>query len=92
MTRLFHIDSAKEIWGRLQILQKGIDQVNETKISMLVHQYEMSKMLEHENTYEMTTKFMHYILNQLKTLGKRYTNAEIVRKILKSLCKVWHPR
>ena len=54
---------------------------------MLVHQYEMFKMLEHENIDEITTRFVH-IINQLKALGKKYTNAEIVRKILKA----WHPK
>ena len=58
---------------------------------MLVHQYEMFKMLEHENIDEMTTRFIH-IINKLKALGKRYTNAEMVRKILKSLSKAWLPK
>ena len=53
---------------------------------MLVNQYEMFKMLEHKNIDEMTIRFMH-IINQLKALGKRYANAEIVRKILRSLSK-----
>ena len=46
-------DSAKEIWDRLLVLHEGTDQVKETKISMLVHQYEMFKMLEYENIDEM---------------------------------------
>ena len=49
-----------------------------------MHQYEMFKMLEHENVDDMTIRFM-YIINQLKALGKRYSNAEMVRKILRSL-------
>ena len=51
----------------------------------------MFKMLEHENIDEMTTRFMD-IINQLKALGKRYTNAKMVRKILRSLSKAWHPK
>ena len=39
----------------------------------------------------MTTRFMH-IINQLKALGKRHTNAKIVRKILRSLLKAWRPK
>ena len=66
-------DLAKEIWDKLQTLHKGTNQVKETKISMLVHQYEMFKMLEHENIDYMTTRFM-YIINLLKALGKRYSN------------------
>ena len=57
------------------MLHKGTNQVKETKINMLVQQYEMFKMLEHENINEITTRFMH-IINQLKALGKRYTNVE----------------
>ena len=48
-------------------------------------------MLGHENIDEMTTRFMH-IINQLKVLGKRYTNAEIVIKILRSLSKAQLPK
>ena len=67
--KIISCDSAKEIWDRLQVLHEGIDQVKETKISILVHQYEMFKMLEHESIDEMATRFMH-IINQLKALVK----------------------
>ena len=77
--KIISCDSAKEIWDRFQVLYEGIDQVKETKISMLFHQYEIFKMLEHKNIDEMTTRFMH-IINQLKALAKKYSNAEIVRK------------
>ena len=84
--KIISCDSAKEIWDRLQVLHKGTDQVKETKISMLVLQYEMFKMLEHESIDEMTTRFMH-IINQLKALGKRYSNAEMVKKNSRSFSK-----
>ena len=58
---------------------------------MLVDQYEMFKMLEHKNIDDMTIRFM-YIINQLKALGKRYSNVEMVRKILRSLSKAWRPK
>ena len=48
-------------------------------------------MLEHENIDEMTTRFMH-IINQLKALGKRYSNVEMVRKILRSLSTAQYPK
>ena len=48
-------------------------------------------MLKHDNIDEMTTRFLH-IINQLKVLGKKYTNAETIRKILKSLSKAWCPK
>ena len=89
--KIISCDFAKEIWDKLQTLHERTDQVKETKISMLVHQYEMFKMLDHENINEMTIRFMH-IINQLKALGKRYSNAEMVRKILRSLSKAWRPK
>ena len=89
--KIISCDSTKEIWDRLQVLYEGTDQVKETKINMLIHQYEMFKMLEHENIDEMTARFMH-IINQLKALGKRYSNAKMVRKTLKSLSMAWHPK
>ena len=33
-----------------------------------------------------------HITNQLKALGKRYTKVEMIRKILRSLSKAWHPK
>lgn len=55
---------------------------------MLFHQYEMFKMNNNKPINEMTTHFMH-IINQLKALGKLYTNVEMFKKILESLTKVW---
>ena len=51
----------------------------------------MFKMLEYENIDDMITRFMH-IINQLKALGKRYSNVDMVRKILRSLSKAWCPK
>ena len=50
----------------------------------------MFKMLEHENIDDMTTRFMN-IINQLKMLRKRYSNVEMVKKILRNLSKAWRP-
>ena len=45
---------------------------------MLVHQYEMFKMEDHEFINDMTTRFSH-IINLLKALKKTYTNTKMVR-------------
>ena len=79
-------DLAKEIWDRPQTLHEETDQVKETKISMLVH-HEMFKMSEHENIDNITTRFIY-----MMALGKRYSNAKMVRKILTSLSKAWRPK
>ena len=36
--------SAKEIWDKLEVTYEGTNQVKETKISMLVHKYELFQM------------------------------------------------
>ena len=59
--KIISCDFSKEIWDKLQTLHEGIDQVKETKNSMLIHQYEMFKMLDLENIDEMTMRFMHII-------------------------------
>ena len=60
--KIISCDSTKKIWDRVQTFHEGADQVKKTKISMLVHQYKMFKMLEHENIDDKTTRFM-YIIN-----------------------------
>ena len=59
--KIISCDSTKDIWDRLQTLYEGTNQVKETKISVMVHQYEMFKILDHENIDDMTTRFMHII-------------------------------
>ena len=76
--------SAKKIWDRLEITHEGTNQVNESKINMLVHKYELFKMEHDESITEMFTHFTD-IINDLKNLGKSYSNSDLVRKILRSL-------
>src|SRR5262249_48227639 len=83
--------NAKEIWEKLQVTYEGTTQVKATKISMLTHKYELFKMEESESISEMFTRF-NGILNELKGLGKTYENAEVVRKILRSLPHSWSPK
>jgi len=71
---------------------EGTSQVKETKINMLVHRYELFKMQPDESIREMFTCFTD-ITNNLKSIGKSYTNGKMVRKILRSLPKnKWGPK
>ena len=90
--RICACESAKEIWDKLVVTYEGTSQVRETKINMLVHQYELFKMQPEETIKEMFTRFTD-ITNNLKSLGKSYTNEEMVRKILRCLPKnKWGPK
>ena len=89
--RVSGCDTAKQIWDKLQVAHEGTNQVKENKISMLVHNYELLKMKPDENISSMFTRFTD-IINGLKSLGKEYTNVEMVRKILRCLPKAWEPK
>ncbi|GAV59909.1 UBN2 domain-containing protein, partial [Cephalotus follicularis] len=84
--RISSCDSAKEMWDLLEITYEGTNQVKESKISMLVHEYELFVMHDNECISDMFSRFTT-IINSLKNLGKSYSNQELVRKILRCLPK-----
>ncbi|GAV62982.1 UBN2 domain-containing protein, partial [Cephalotus follicularis] len=73
------------------VTYEGTNQVKDTKINRLVHDYELFTMLENENISSMYARF-NDIINDLKGLGKVYTNHELVSKILRCLQKSWEPK
>ena len=83
--------STKEIWDTLEVTHEKNNQVKESKINMLVHKYELFKM---EPTVSITNIFTRFtdIVNSLKSLGKDYTNSDLVRKILRSLPRNWESK
>lgn len=85
--RVSACETAKEIWDKLEVTHEGTNQVKESKIDMLVHKYELFKMLPDENISSMFTRFTD-ITNGLKSLGKSYSNVELVRKVLRSLQRI----
>ncbi|GAV83157.1 UBN2 domain-containing protein, partial [Cephalotus follicularis] len=84
--RISSCDSAKEMWNLLEITYEGTNQVKESKISMLVHEYELFVMHDNECISDMFSRFTT-IINSLKNLGISYSNQELVRKILRCLPK-----
>jgi len=91
-SRICACELAKEIWDKLVVTYEGTSQVRETKINMFVHQYVLFKMQPEETIKEMFARFTD-ITNKLKSLGKTYTNEEMVRKILRCLPKSkWGPK
>ncbi|XP_059627739.1 uncharacterized protein LOC132270577 [Cornus florida] len=80
--------TAKEIWDKLQVTYEGTSQVKESKIDILMHQYELFHMNENESISAMFVRFTD-IINGLKHLGRTMTNSDLVRKILRSLPEKW---
>ncbi|RVW25277.1 hypothetical protein CK203_114772 [Vitis vinifera] len=89
--RICQCKSAKEIWRLLEITHKGTNKVKESKINLLVHNYELFSMKETETIVEMITRFTD-IVNGLEALGKTYKESEKVMKILRSLPSKWHTK
>ncbi|GAV85099.1 zf-CCHC domain-containing protein/DUF4219 domain-containing protein/UBN2 domain-containing protein, partial [Cephalotus follicularis] len=85
--RISSCDSAKEMWDLLEVTYEGTNQVKESKISMLVHEYELFFMHEKESISDIFTRFTT-IINSLKNLGKSYSNQELVRKILRYMALI----
>ena len=82
--RISMCSTTKEIWDKLEVTYEGTFRVKESKINLLVTQYEVFKMAESETINQMYSRFTN-IINSLKALGKTYTQLELIQKILISL-------
>ena len=60
--RIFGCETAKEIWDKLEVTHEGTSQVKESKISILVHKYELFKMKISEIIFKMFTRFTDIIM------------------------------
>ncbi|KAG8645564.1 hypothetical protein MANES_10G076205v8 [Manihot esculenta] len=82
---------AKEIWDALVVTHEGTNQVKENKMESLIYQYELFKMKSDETISQMYDRFIE-IIGGMKSLGKTFTNEELVKKILRCLPKEWLPK
>ncbi|MQM09746.1 hypothetical protein Taro_042624 [Colocasia esculenta] len=80
-----------EMWEKLRITYKGTDKVKETRIDILVTEYERFQMQSGETITQMFSRFTD-ITNGLAGLGKIYEMGDMVRKILRSLPSSWTPK
>ncbi len=82
--RISACQSAKEMLEMIAITHETTQQVKKERIDILVHKYEMFRMIEGESIRKMHNRF-NDIVNPLIQLGKTYTQPELVKKILRSL-------
>jgi len=83
--------STNQIWHTLQVTHEGTNKVMESKISILVHRFELFKMKKNEIISEMVTRFTD-ITNSIASLGKEYTQVKQIRKILRALTSDWEKK
>lgn len=66
----------------------GTNQVKDSKINLLVHNYKLFKIKPTKTIIEMFTHFTN-IIKGLKSLGMSYSNNDLVRKVIRSLPRTW---
>ncbi|CAL1401997.1 unnamed protein product [Linum trigynum] len=86
--RINKCESAKEIWSILETTHEGTSEVKETRIDLLLKEYETFDMISGESISDMDKRFST-LVNILKGLGKSFTSKELVRKVLRSLPLEW---
>ncbi|XP_065874726.1 PWWP domain-containing protein 3-like [Euphorbia lathyris] len=84
-------ESAQEIWKKLEVTYEGTSKVKESKVNQHMRLYELFEMNDNEDISEMNARFTN-IINELKRLGKNFTEEEKVKKILRSLPKSWQAK
>jgi hypothetical protein len=75
---------AKEAWETLEITHEGTEVVRASKLQMLVSKFEEIRMQEDETFDEFYSK-LSSIRNNTINLGKKMSDAKIIKKILRSL-------
>ncbi|KAA3470233.1 zf-CCHC domain-containing protein/UBN2 domain-containing protein [Gossypium australe] len=83
--------NANEIWDKIKVTHECTSQVKKSKVRILTLNYETFKMKPGEDIKVMFDRFTT-IINGLKSYGKIYLNKEEVRKMLRSLPKLWEAK
>ena len=89
--RICQCKTAKEAWRILEITHKGTNQFKDSKVRILVNDYEMFEMKPNESIVEMFTTFTN-VVNGLEGLGNRVNEEDRVSKILTCLPPKWNSK
>ena len=82
--------NAKEVWDTLRVHHEGTSHVKETRIDNGVKKFEVFEMSVNETIDKMYARFTK-IVDEMRSLGKAYSNHERIRKILRCLPSMWRP-
>ena len=89
--RISRCKTGKEVWRILEITHEGTNQVKDSKVRILVNDYEMFKMKPNESMVEMFTRFTN-VVNGLEGLGNRVSEEDKISKILRCLLLKWNSK
>ena len=74
-------EMAFDIWHTLEIIYEGTSRVKDSKVNILMHDFELFHMEPRETIGDMYTRFTD-VVNSLKGLNKSFLNLELVNKVL----------
>src|SRR6202047_562271 len=83
--------SAKHMWDQLKTTYEGTSLVKESKIGVLIREYELFQMKEGEDIKTFNAR-LSSIVNPLKNLGKSFSDEKLVKKVLRSLSHRWEQK
>ncbi|XP_070040201.1 uncharacterized protein [Nicotiana tomentosiformis] len=86
--KILSCDTTKEMWDKLKVTYEGTSKVKETRINLLVQDYEFFQMKEGESIEEIFARFSK-IMGDLKAFCRPYSSGEQVQKILRSFPTTW---
>ncbi|MBM1019740.1 hypothetical protein [Escherichia coli] len=72
--RISSCTTAKEVWDKLEVTHEGTNQVKESKINMLMHEYEIFTMSTHQSISNMFAHFSK-IVNNLNLFAKNISTS-----------------
>ncbi|KAH1189167.1 hypothetical protein GmHk_20G056991 [Glycine max] len=65
--------------------------VKRSRVNTLTHEYELFRMNTNENIQSMQKRFTQ-IVNHLASLGKTFSNEDLINKVLRCLSMEWQPK
>ncbi|KZV21839.1 hypothetical protein F511_06549 [Dorcoceras hygrometricum] len=80
--------TAKDIWEKLVQICEGSDETKENKLTVAQQKYESIKMKDGETMTEFDERFSEIVI-ELNSLGKEYSNRELVLKVMRALPREW---
>nr|GEU67416.1 zf-CCHC domain-containing protein/UBN2 domain-containing protein [Tanacetum cinerariifolium] len=89
--RIFMCKMAKDIWQSLLITYQGNSQVKDTKIDLLIQEYEQFTILKEESIDSGFVRFITIIAN-LKALDEGFSSKNYVRKFFRALHPIWRAK
>lgn len=61
--------TTKQMWDKLEVTYEGTNKVKETRINLLIHDYELFQMKEGKSVEEIFSRFS-IIIGDLKSFGR----------------------